>query len=175
MKNVKMNLGILSSLALALTCIQTAGASCLSKEELVTDRQAIAVGDCSISKAPRLLQGAFSYHNMKHNPHQVSYWSGEYSRDVTIQETVLRDIVDSCATDANGNVIRTVLKQETIPREVKSSHSFSIDNPNLDSELAPSYSLAPLTSDEVNAAMDALKLKCEAYSVADANSEMKGK
>ena len=148
--------------------------SCLTKEELVTSREAVSLGSCSITKTPRLLQGQFHYHHMKHNPYLVSYWAGEYSRSVTIRETVLRDIIDSCATDLNGDPIRTILEQKTITRDKAVQKSFEIDNPNLDPNLSASYTLVPMTSDEVKNQMEALRSQCENFTFTKANTEIKG-
>jgi hypothetical protein len=137
-------------------------AQCLIKDTVRINTQVAGLGACQ-SEQPEFKNTNMWYQNFSANPYLVQYWSGGYSRTVTLRETYMTQVTNWC-TGKTG-------LQQTTSKFSRVQKSFALENPNLNPALEHSYEMSPMAESELPAAMKQAAHECQAYGRQDAESE----
>lgn len=96
-------------------------------------------GNCQLSESLNI-DWTTQYYPRLNATIKVRYWRGAYKKDMLIERTYLRELVDEC----RGRL----LSERKLKDVTYSSLEYAVLNPNLDQEISKSYLLFPMTNEE---------------------------
>jgi len=114
-----------------------------------------SIGKCQKNEPLSLEWTTQYYPQLSSHSIRVRYWKGSYQRNISIETTYLRELVDEC----RGRV----LSEKTLKKISTTTLEFAISNPNLDPEIDKSYLLFPMTDGEAKNELRNTLKQCEAY------------
>lgn len=123
------------------------------KEFVNTINESVETSDqCELTKELRLTSKSQTYPNLRHNPRTVSYWEGQYQKEIVKTITSLREMVDVCRAKILSSIEITTVST--------SYKKFNVENPNLSKDISESYMLSPMTQEEAEVALSNAEDKC---------------
>lgn len=129
---------------------------CIETFEVNVDKEYRLSANCEIEDELKL-EGIFNvYPYLDQNPRYVQYWEGSYNRVITEINYKLRQVINSCEG--------IILDERIIKSYYKFNKTFSINNPNLSSEIRESFMLSPMSDQRASVELAKTKRKCEEYS-----------
>lgn len=146
-------------LVMTMIAVVKAQATCLTKDVVLISTEATGVSSCQEMK-PALKKAVKVYPHLPIGAASVQYWEGGYQKFVTVREKLLVHVTNWCT--GHAGVVKNAFQTRRIPVE------FSLENPNLNSQLEHSYEIYPLADNEVASQMAQLQQKCQSYDLQQA-------